>query len=263
MATDKRDRENDEESAGREEPTIGRYRNGGREESAGRDRSRGAGAGRGNGSGSNAERPPVGHRYGSRERPRPDRPQRRYGSRPPTGSAPVTESPVEGGSGGETGEPRQRSDRQRAPDEARAPPTGESEPRRADSERGGDSERDERRGDDREQSPESTPAVDAESTRRQADEPSVEKRADATPPKRTQPLREPSEPRDAAEQSRGGSGDAGERPPRYGGPHDEEAPSRPTDRERELREHERRMDRERDRQRDFQRDKSGNRYRRG
>ncbi|WP_135806118.1 hypothetical protein [Halorussus marinus] len=281
MATDNRD-DDGEESGERADATIGRYQNGGREADAGRERRRTDPAERRTDRGRAAARPPVGHRYGSRERPRSDRPPRRYGSRPPTNAAPATEPRVESGSAGErsdpgagepgdrdqtaTGgastprqepEPERRSERPRATNEPDASTTDESDSERVDSERRGG------RSGDRPESGEESRRDDAESSRRQTGESGVGDRGDASPPKRTQPLREPADARTADEQSRSAGVDREKETRRYGGPREDDASDRAGGRERELREYERRMDRERDRQREFKRDKSGNRYRRG
>ncbi|WP_132058063.1 hypothetical protein [Halorussus amylolyticus] len=96
-------------------------------------------------------------------------------------------------------------------------------------------------------------------------DPSVEERtADSSPPKRTQPMREPSEPRDEPETSDESETSDDQQPPLYGGTFEgSSSRRRASERERAQREYERRTDRQWDRQRDLQRDKSGQGFRRG
>jgi hypothetical protein len=106
-------------------------------------------------------------------------------------------------------------------------------------------------------------------------------RTEQTPPKRTQPLREPTPSEESNRESETGrdrgpevtdrepeSGtESAERSdvPKYGGPRGsarERSRSRSVERQRTQREYERRFDSAQARQRDFQRDKSGGKYRR-
>ncbi|WP_276299960.1 hypothetical protein [Halorussus lipolyticus] len=130
--------------------------------------------------------------------------------------------------------------------------------------------------------------------RRRTDE---DRRVEETPPKRTQPLRGPTEP-ESSDRGRDGEpgsprrreselrGETERRPeterrsesdrgrraeseqaevPKYGGPRDRPRGrnrGQSVERQRRQREYERQFDRQRARQRDFQRDKSGGKYRR-
>ncbi|WP_128477326.1 hypothetical protein [Halorussus pelagicus] len=209
-------------------------------------------------------------RYGSQ--PNDPTPNRRYGSRPPSGREPPQSGDSPSHSRGRNGQTGRDSSANESPGQA------DSGPERSPS----GTENSTRAPEEHPRGPEEPARARAESERPHAESQDERPASEETPPKRTQPLPESSEsPATSVEGGERGEradsdrtasdADEGETP-KYGGLWDPdweasqsgptERDDRPTEREQSWRAYERRFDRERDRQRDFQRDKSGDKYRR-
>lgn len=219
------------------------------------------------------ERPSTGRRYGSEGRPPNQQIGRRYGSRPPGGTPEGGPSEISGGGPSEVPEQGDRvtpPDRAVPPANREAPPHEREPPARAQDAPGlrePPTAGRERLPEQGRHDPRGEPDARPERLQPREDSERGEGAETETPPKRIQPLQEPSESRESPESTEterdADREDEETDLPRYGGPFDSNwGRQQPSERERTQREYERRLDREWDRQRQFQIDKSGNRYRR-